>query len=367
MIQPKMASPRPCWRGALVALLAAWLLPLPAHAFQGCQPDPLENGTYREATGPFSLFNKLAPGVVTLDKSSAPGTIVYDSPLPPVPWVCVGDSLTTHPFLSPGPSMSIVLKALAKVGLKLVIYIDNYPPWEPTSNTTDDRAPLINVNYAPKSATDPTPVAHGVLRGRLQLVTVTPPERPTRAFLPAMGGIVELHPGYWTPTNKIQIGSLNDTTVSLIPKCIAKISTPGTVNLGRAYGLASLPLPSQVNFTLYADFDESCDGGFRIVDLGPLVVPLTVRFQPEGNQELTPLKNAIVLKNSDGQPNGLALRIKAEGVYSIKFNEWRNVPTSLSVSTRPLPLYYGAQLQKTGAPLVPGEFSQQVTIQVTFQ
>lgn len=97
------------------------------------------------------------------------------------------------------------------------------------------------------------------------------------------------------------------------------------------------------------------------------MVPLKVRFRPEDNQELVPLNNAIVLKNSDGQPNGFALEIREDAAIPIEFNQWRNVGTSLTTFNRPLPLYYAAQLRQTGTPMVPGAFSQQVTIQVTFQ
>ncbi|WYX51569.1 hypothetical protein WJ977_03030 [Achromobacter xylosoxidans] len=97
-----------------------------------------------------------------------------------------------------------------------------------------------------------------------------------------MDDIFRMHPGYLAATNRIQIGSTNGTRVALIPRCIAKISTPGTVHLGRAYGVGHLPLPAPVNFVLSADFDESCDGGFRIVDLGPLTVPLKVRSPARG-------------------------------------------------------------------------------------
>ncbi|CUJ27251.1 fimbrial protein [Achromobacter xylosoxidans] len=369
MIPPKTRTVRPGWRGALAAAwLAACLLPLPAHALgPGCQVDPSRAGNYEKDAGVSLALGKLAPDILTLDKSNPPGMVVYDQPLPPVPWVCTAGLATQHPFLTPGGYMQVVLKELAKTGLKMVLLIDNYPPWEPTGNTTDDKLPLTSAIYAPKSATDPTLTAKGVLLGGMQLVVVTPPTRPISAYFGPMDDIVRMHPGYLAATNRIQIGSTNGTRVALIPRCIAKISTPGTVHLGRAYGVGHLPLPDPVNFVLSADFDESCDGGFRIVDLGPLTVPLKVRFQPEGNQELTPFDSAIVLKNSDGQPNGLALGIKAAGVFPITFNQWHDTPTSLTVSNRPLPLYYSAQLQKTGAPLVPGAFSQQVTIQVTFQ
>ncbi|WP_241072653.1 fimbrial protein [Achromobacter xylosoxidans] len=369
MIQPKTRTVRPGWHGALAAAwLAACLLPLPAHALgPGCQIDPSRAGNYAQDVGISYALDRLAPDLITLDKSNPPGTVVFDHVLPPVPWVCTAGLATQHPFLTPGGYMQTVLKELAKTGLKMVLLIDNYPPWEPTGNTTDDKFPLTNAIYAPKSATDPTLTAKGVLLGRMQLVVVTPPARPVSAFFGAMNDIVRMHPGYLAATNRIQIGSTNGTRVSLIPRCIAKLSTPGTVSLGRAYSVGNLPLPPPAQFTIVADFDESCDGGFSISDLGPLTVPLKVRFQPEGNLELTQSDGAIVLKNSEGQPNGLALGIKAGGAIPIQFNQWHDESPSLTLVNRPLPLYYSAQLEKTGAPMVPGAFSQQVTIQVTFQ
>lgn len=369
MTQRKTATARPLgWRGALAAAwLAACLLPLPALAVgPGCQVSMV--GDYTQDVGPSDAIGELAPNEITLDKSNAPGTVVFDRPLPPVPWACIGSLATQHPFLTPGGSMQIVLKELQKTGLKLVIKVDNYPPWEPTTNTTDDRLALTNVTYAPKSATDPTLMARGLLLGRLQLIVVTPPTRPIRAYFPALTDIVRMHPGYLATVNVLRIGSGNGTGVSLVPQCIVKLSTPGTVSLGRAYSVGSLPLPAPVAFTLHADFDESCDGGFRIEDLGNMTLPLKLRFQPEGNLDLVaPLNTGIVLKNSDGQPNGLSLEIKAGGAIPVKFNEWHYPATSLTTTNRPLPLYYSAQLRKTGTPMVPGEFSQQVTIQATFR
>lgn len=369
MIQSKTRTVRPGWRGALAAAwLAACLLPLPAHALgPGCQVDPSRAGNYAQDLGISYALGKLTPDLITLDKSNTPGMVVYDQPLPPVPWVCTAALATQHPFLTPGGHMQVVLKELAKTGLKMVLLIDNYPPWEPTTNTSDDRLALTNASYAPKSATDPTLTAKGVLLGRMQLVVVTPPTKPVSAFFGAMNDIVRIHPGNLSSLNRIQIGSVDGTRVSLIPKCIAKLSAPATVRLGRAYSVGSLPLPPPVPFTLFVDFDESCDGGFSIADLGPITLPLKVKFQPEGNLELTPSDNEIVLKNSEGQPNGLALGIKAGGAIPIRFNQWRDESPSLTLVNRPLPLYYAAQLQKTGAPMVPGEFRQQVTILVTFQ
>lgn len=174
-----------------------------------------------------------------------------------------------------------------------------------------------------------------------------------------------MHPGRLS-ANVVAIGSNNATEVLLIPKCIVKISTPGSIDLGQAYSVGNLPLPAPRPFTLYADFDESCDGGFRIVDLGNLVIPLKIMFQPENNLELTPLNNGIVLKNQDNQSNGLALNIK-QGAVPIGFNQWYYPSTSLTTTVRPVPLYYTAELTKTGMPLIPGSFSQQVTVLITFQ
>ncbi|MCH1998905.1 hypothetical protein L7Q78_39515, partial [Achromobacter xylosoxidans] len=209
--------------------------------------------------------------------------------------------------------------------------------------------------------------ASGILHGKLKLVMVTPPNKPTRAYIPAMGNLVVLSSGVST-MNIISIGSNSSTTIALIPKCIAKISTPGPINLGKAYAVNHLPLPPPVDFTITADYDESCDGGFRIVDLGNLVVPLQLRFQPEGNQELLPGNQEILLKNNDGTPNGFALGINELGVHPVIFNQWQDShQPSLTTSKRPLPLRYSAQLTKSGTPLITGEFSQQVTVQVTFR
>lgn len=143
MIPPKTRTVRPGWRGALAAAwLAACLLPLPAHALgPGCQLDPSRAGNYAQDTGISYALGKLAPDILTLDKSNPPGMVVYDQPLPPVPLGLHCGTRNPTPFLTPGGYMQVVLKELAKTGLKMVLLIDNYPPWEPTGNTTDDKLP----------------------------------------------------------------------------------------------------------------------------------------------------------------------------------------------------------------------------------
>ncbi|WZB67879.1 hypothetical protein WJ971_10795 [Achromobacter xylosoxidans] len=71
MIQPKTRTVRSGWRGALAAAwLAACLLPLPAHALgPGCQLDLSLAGNYAQDMGITYALGKLAPDVITLDKS----------------------------------------------------------------------------------------------------------------------------------------------------------------------------------------------------------------------------------------------------------------------------------------------------------
>ncbi|MCZ8393829.1 hypothetical protein [Achromobacter xylosoxidans] len=351
---------------AALAAIACCLLPLPALALgPGCQLDPTVSGNYTQDLGASYALGQLAPRQITLDNNNPPGTVVYDEPLPPVPYVCIATSLATAPFLNAGTGLTTVLKELRRAGLKLVINIAGLPPWEPTGNTTDDRFRLTNVAYAPKSPTDPTPTVKGVLFGRMQLVVVTPPSIPIHAYFAASKDLVRLNPAF-IGANYVAIGSTNDTSVDLLPRCIAKISTPASVSLGRAYAVNSLPLPAPVEFTMYADFDETCDGGFRVVDLGSLDVPLKIMFQPTDNLELDALNQGIVLKGDDGQPNGLNLVLKKDKVYRVTFNTWENTQT-LSTSRRPVPLVYSAQLSKSGGPLKVGPFSQKVTVLVTYQ
>lgn len=357
---------RPGGRDILAAVAIACLLPLPAQALgPGCQLDPTQAGNYVQDMGVSHALGPLAPRSIVLDKSTPPGTVIYDQPLPPVPWVCIAASTSTQPFLSAGPNLRTVLTELHRAGLKLIVQVNNLPPWEPTGSTTDDRFRLTNVTYAPKSATDPTPTAKGVLLGRMQLVVVTPPTKPLHAYFPASSELVQLNPAF-LHGNHVAIGSNNDTSIDVIPRCIAKISTPGSIPLGRAYASSGLPLPPKVNFTLYADFDESCDGGFKVVDLGKMAVPLKIMFQPEENLELASLNHEIVLKGADGQPNGFTLGLQQDGVYPVIFNQWTNTAT-ISTAVHPVPLYYSARVSKSGGPLVTGAFSQKVTVLVTFQ
>lgn len=62
--------------------------------------------------------------------------------------------------------------------------------------------------------------------------------------------------------------------------------------------MGNLPLPPPTPFTIVADFDEACDGGFHIADLGNMVVPLQIKFQPEGSPVLTSNGQNIELKNT---------------------------------------------------------------------
>ena len=370
MIKRKTIQARPGRRGALAAKWAiVCLLPLSAPALgEGCQVDPTRMGKFDNSAMPGASYapGQFAPAILSLDKSNPTDTVVYNAPLPPVPWVCVSTSAALKPFLVPGVNLVTVLSELKKVGLKLVLEFDDLGTWEPTANTTDDRFFLTNVSYAPTSPSDPTLTAHGILNGRMKLVTVTPPTQPVRAFFSAYQNLVSMHYGRLNNTSYISIGSSNNTAVSLIPTCIAKVSTPGTVYLGKAYSAGNLPLPPPAPFTIVADFDETCDGGFRIVDLGNITVPLRIMFQPEGNSALTSTNQGIALQDDDGMPNGLSLRIKQNGAKPITFNQWHDSET-LTTSMHPLFLAYSAELEKTGTTLVPGKFSQQVTILVTFQ
>ncbi|MFY2999398.1 hypothetical protein ACOTIX_09515 [Achromobacter xylosoxidans] len=370
------------WRAALAALAICLSTPAPGFTIKPIVPQPPPppvplggcqlGAAYDDSKrGRFDALGQLAPPVIALDKADPVGTIVYNRALPPVPWVCVmpGDQTGYLPFLSPGGTLGIVLKELEKVGLKLTIQIQGLPAWTPTADTAGDRFRLTDVTYKPISATDPAVIATGVLRGNLQISVVKPPVRPTRAYFPATPDLVRLHAGLIKDAY-IGIGSSNNTTISIIPRCIAKIATPGVVNLGRSYAVNGLPLPPPVNFTLTADFDESCDGGFRVMDLGNMIVPLQAQFQPAGaNLELAPDNSAIVLKNIDGQANGLNLNITPlGGGVATRFNEWHEwTGPSLTPLNRPLSYSYSARLQKSGTPMVPGEFSQQVTVLITFR
>lgn len=357
----------PGWRGVVAAAWSlACLLPAPACALgPGCQVNT--GGGYTMDKGASLATGRLAPDTILLDKTTVVGTVVYDQPLPPVPWICVNNSLAGSPFLSAGAGLQKAVTDLKAVGLQIVLQIGNYPPWVPTGNSSDDRFRLSDVLYAPASATDATPTAKGLLLGNLRLVVTKAPDKPISMFIPANPDFVRMNPQF-LHSNHIEIGSLNGTNVSFIPRCIAKITTPGTIPLGRAYAMTSLPLPPPVNFTLYADFDPTCDGGFDLNSLGKLIVPLKIQFQPADAAALSANAQGIILKNSDGQANGLSLELKENGVIPVVFNRWTDAPgPSLSTSVRPVPLYYTAELTKSGTTVIPGKYSQKVTVLVTFQ
>lgn len=358
------------WRAALTAAWAvAGLLGAASHALgaaltSGCQPGPVFDTS--RPSGSVPLLAAFAPLEIHLDKNTPVGQVVYENKLPIIPWTCITSIPRNQPYLGGGGKMASMVALLRQAGLKLVLQINSYPEWTPTGST-DDHLTFSDVTYAPQSPTNPTMTASGKMSGTLKLVMVTPPTKPTRVFIPASPDLVVVGSGV-SILNVISIGSDNSTSVALVPKCIAKILTPGSIDLGRAYSVDRMPLPPTVPFTIHAEFDETCDGGFRLVDLGSLTVPLQLRFQPEGNAALTTDAQHILLNNTDGTPNGLALTIKESGVFPITFNAWQNSRhPSLTTSNHPLPLNYSAQLTRSGAPMVPGEFSQKITIQVTFR
>ncbi|BEG75633.1 hypothetical protein [Achromobacter xylosoxidans] len=365
---------RPRWRAALAALVLACLAPLPAHAevLRGCQLNPAGALApyYNESiTGASGLPKPLVPELITLDKSNPVGMTIYQKRLPSVPWVCTSSDSTDHPTLVSGNGMNAVLSELRRVGLKLVINIDGYGDWEPANNMYDNRFALGNEVYKTTPFSGTKMITKGYLEGTLKLVVVERPVKPVRAFFLANRDMVRMMASnIVTDTNYLFIGSSNNTAVSLIPPCIAKILTPGSVYLGRVYSVGNLPLPSKKNFTLHADFDESCDDGINVADLdGDILIPLKLMFQPAGNQELTANNEGIVLKNTDGESNGLELRLRQGGSIPVKFNQWVDESTSLRVANHPLPLYYSAELTKSGRPLVSGKFQQQVTVLIGFQ
>lgn len=220
--------------------------------------------------------------------------------------------------------------------------------------------------YAPKSATGLAPRRQESLLGKLQLVTVTPPTKPVRAFFPAYSDLVRMHYAFIS-LNHIAIGSSNATAISLVPTCIAKISTPGSVTWARAFSLGNLPLPPPTPFSIVADFDEACDGGFHHrrpgQHGGSAADQVPARRQPGADAQRPEHR---VEKHRNGTPNRLALQVKENGAIPIAFNEWR-ATESLTTTLRPRSLYYSAELMKTGAAVVPGTFSQQITILVTFR
>ncbi|MCV6901124.1 MAG: hypothetical protein NTT76_00280 [Achromobacter xylosoxidans] len=364
------------WRAALAALALACLTPLPAHAevTLGCQftrgPNQLDSYYDENVIGYEKNPQRLVPDIVSLDKSNPVGMEVYTRTLPIVPFTCISNDPTEHPTLVSGTGMTAVYSKLQEAGLKLVINIQGYGDWEPANNMYDNRFTLTNVVYKPNPLNSGKPTVSHLLRGTLKLVVVEPRTKPMRVFILNNDDMVRVVPtnAATTPIH-VRIGSINSTAVSIIPKCIAKVMAPAEpVYLGRVYSAGDFPLPPRQTFELKADFDESCDGGINIADLGgDITIPLKVMFQPVGNTELTAQSEGIVLKNTDGDTNGLELRLRQGGAIPVKFNQWVDEPTSLTVVNRPLPLRYSAELTKSGRPLVPGKFQQQVNVQVTFQ
>ena len=363
----------PGWRGALAAAWAiACMLPLPALAqiaqtSAGCSADLA--GTHQYAPTSLdqitSIRETFAPAQIRLEKNTPAGTLIYQNSLPTIPWVCASNIATRTPILVAGTQLSIVLDRLRSVGLELTLEI-NGQTWKPTGSTADDRFVIPGAVYAPASASDPTLIAYGVLSGSLKLTVATPPTKPVRTQIRIYDDLVNMRYGILSGP-MLRIGSRNETEILLVPTCIAKVSTPGTVNLGKVYSAGNLPLPAPTRFNLITNFDTNCDGGFTLADLGNMSVPLKIMFQPEGNTLMTSGNRGIVLVNSDGTPNGLALEIRrTPASIPFPFGEFHDADNSLNPATIPQFESYSAALVKTGTPLVPGSFSQQVTVLVTY-
>lgn len=182
------------WRAALAAMCAvAGLLGPAGHALgqevtSGCQfnRNPSQ-GFDPTRTGADSYLTTFTPLQINLDKTIPVGEVVYETSLPVIPWVCITNIPDRLPYMSSGGYMQTMIKDLASAGLKLVLQINNYPEWTPSSSTTDNRLVLSDVTYAAKSPSDPTMTASGILHGKLKLVMVTPPQQADESVYPRHG------------------------------------------------------------------------------------------------------------------------------------------------------------------------------------
>ncbi|EDQ5929605.1 hypothetical protein XY32_002772 [Salmonella enterica subsp. enterica] len=342
-------------------LLALAPVPVLAALTTGCQTGP----SYTEDKGVQTIILPLAPPEITLNKDSAPGSIVFEAPLQTFKFTCVGYPGRGGPSLHKGGSYDAFLTLLTKANLKLQIKINGKGPWVPGSPeflpfTSDYTGALV-----PKTDDFPT--------GVFQLVLTKPVDRPVRVSLPATSDIIAVYNGNGSSgNNRIGIGTSNSTWVSAIPQCIGKTSVPAEIDLGRVITGGQGGLPSARQFYIKPSFNQECGDFGDVGSWTGFALNLSIQFEVANAGDLTSGNKAINLKNNgDTLNNGLQLVIKKNGASPVTFNKWEDIDQAISTTNNPLNLSYSASLESITPGSVSstptGKFSQQVTVKVRYK
>lgn len=326
--------------------------------------------SYTEDKGVQTINLPLAPAEITLNKDSAPGSVVFEAPLQTFKFTCTGYPGRGGPSLHKGGNYDSFLSTLTKANLKLQLKIDGQNVWVPGNPEFLSFASDYTESLKPKTGDFPG--------GVFQLVLTKPVNKPVRVSLPATSDIIAIYSNMGSPGyNRVGIGTSNSTWVSAIPQCIGKTSVPAEIDLGRVITGGQGSLPSPGAFYIRPSFNRGCEGLSDLTgkDWTGFALNLDIQFEVSNPGDLTSNHTRIRLKSKnntgEAQYNGLQLVIKENGAIPVKFNEWKGVDQPISIINNPLNLFYSASLEPVQdgdiTSAKPGKFSQQVTVKVRYR
>lgn len=200
---------------------------------------------------------------------------------------------------------ALILNKLNAAGLGLQIEIQSYGIWD----IGNEQYFKIGSAYTGNSGLR-------TLKFRVRLYVKSPITKPLKTvFSPATAfKIIFKSGGTGTPGVSIPTSGW---TLQYVPSCIGKVDFPTTVRMGRIISGGenfSGTLPRQSSFRITARYNEGCTTSS---DLSVFGISLKIRFDPIGSQ-LTDTGKAIVVSNTDGEKNGLKLKIQDMSVAGFK-------------------------------------------------
>ncbi|HFW0075232.1 TPA: fimbrial protein [Salmonella enterica subsp. enterica serovar Saintpaul] len=328
-------------------------------------PNGCQTGTTYTGDKGMDVVNVQTPVTITLNQNSPVNSVVYEAELPSTPYICYS-SFKTNPAIQVGKRfITDFLPALDKASLSIQYVIPGVNGGNPF--TPDGSTPYPIGEY------DSHGFNSGTLGGKYQLFMKKKPDGPVNVVVPPVSDILNLVYGR-LGSNFISFSTSTRTTVRLVPQCIGKVSVPAAVDLGRVITGGKGSLPSPRNFYINTSFNRECEGFSNIDKWGGFSLTLEIQFSDAGAdaaEKSSSGKTGIILKNSDGQKNGLQLVIKEAGSTPVKFGEWSPVSPAITTSDLPLNLHYTASLEPVTpggvTSAVTGAFSQDVAVKVRYQ
>lgn len=306
--------------------------------------------------------NITVPMKITLNKDTPEGSVVYEETLPPMKYVCKTFGPGVSPSIIGGDNFFKGFSSdLQKAGLKIEYTINGNGPFTPTGQD------FYAIDHYPQAGAQ---TYSGTLGGSFRLILNRKPDRPVNLVIARTGDILRLVYGR-IGTHYVSFGTSNATQIYYVPKCIGKTSVPAAVDLGRVITGGKGSLPSPRNFYIKPSFNQDCEGIQDINSWQGFTLALDIQFSAAGDGKLSADGKGIILKNTDGQENGLKLVIKEAGSTPVTFGKWSKIGPAISVATGPLNLNYTASLEPVTSggttSAVTGKFSQNVTVKVRYQ